>query len=50
MTDGKERRDIAFRQADENALMAVEALLCASKLPLDGVRGHLANFVLAVED
>jgi amino-acid N-acetyltransferase len=36
-----------FRKARKSDLPAVEQLLLASKLPLDGVRDHFANFIVA---
>ena len=36
-----------IRKARESDLSAVEQLLVSSKLPVDGVRDHFANFVVA---
>lgn len=38
-----------IRKARNSDLTAVEQLLAASKLPLDGVRDHFADFIVAEE-
>lgn len=41
---------LTFRPATESDWPAIEALLLQSALPLDGARGHLDAFVLALDD
>jgi len=39
-----------IRKARNEDLVAVEELLAASKLPLDGVRDHFADFIVAEQN
>lgn len=39
-----------IRKARQSDLAAVEGLLLASKLPLDGVRDHFTDFIVAEDD
>jgi amino-acid N-acetyltransferase len=41
---------LKIRKARKSDLPAVEELLSASKLPLDGVREHFADFIVAEDD
>jgi amino-acid N-acetyltransferase len=41
--------EMKFRQATDRDLEAVESLLAASKLPLDGVKENFSSFVVAEE-
>lgn len=44
------RKEMTFRPAVFEDWPAIEALLQAAKLPVDGAKDHLANFVLGMAD
>lgn len=44
------KNDLTFRPAEPGDWPAIEALLAAARLPLDGAAEHLDNFVLGMAD
>jgi amino-acid N-acetyltransferase len=44
------KKEMNFRPAAQADWPAIEALLLAAKLPLDGAQGHLDNFVVGEAD